>query len=313
MNNFRPETWAEYFGQKKIIQNLKVFVNSAIKQKKVLDHIVISGSSGMGKTSLAFLLAKILKVKMHYLNGPSLQKQSDLVSVLSFIKENDILFIDEVHALSKELLEVLYPILEDGKLNVIIGKEYNSKIINLKIPDFTLIVATTEISRLADPFLNRFPIKFELDNYNLNEIEDLIMINAQKLNLNFAPSCSKILANHSRSTPRIAINLLKRIHDFVINDDKDLVDEKYLHDILHRMEIYPKGLILNDIKYLNYLNSHKILGLNNMSQYLNLNQDHILHFIEPLLIRNSFIIRTPKGRVITEQGIEYIKNISYLK
>ncbi|PPE05172.1 Holliday junction branch migration DNA helicase RuvB [Williamsoniiplasma lucivorax] len=310
MNNFRPETWDEYFGQKKIIQNLKVFVNSAVKRDRTLDHIVISGPSGMGKTSLAFLLSKILKVKLHYLNGPSLQKQSDLVSVLSFIKENDLVFIDEIHALSKELLEVLYPVLEDGKMNIIIGKEYNSKIINLKIPNFTLIVATTEISKLADPFLNRFPIRFELDNYSSEEIKDLLLINAQKLNLELNVGCAHILANHSRNTPRIAINLLKRIHDFVINDNVQLLDAKYLKEILHKMEIYPRGLILNDIKYLHYLYAHKVLGLNNLSQYLNLNQDHVLHFIEPLLIRNSFIIRTPKGRVITEQGIEYIKNIS---
>ncbi|WP_339020134.1 AAA family ATPase [Spiroplasma endosymbiont of Atherix ibis] len=183
-NIFRSSCLEEFIGQKNVISNLNVFVQYANKRNKSLDHILIHGSSGLGKTSLGYLVSKIMQKKIYVLNGPSLQKPSDIISPLTSLKENEILFIDEIHSVSKEVFEVLYPVLEDNKLNIIIGKEYNSKIVNIKIPNFTLIGATTELNKLTNTFVNRFPICFHFQHYSDFEIFQILKINSKKLNIN---------------------------------------------------------------------------------------------------------------------------------
>ena len=244
----------------------------------------------MGKTSLAYLLSHILGTKLHYLNGPNLQKPSDLVSVLSFIKEKEILFIDEIHAVSKEILEILYPVLEDNGLNVIIGKDYNSKIVNLKLPNFTMIGATTEINKIPLPFLNRFPIRLELEPYSLIELQKIILNNANHLNLHLTEKAAVLIASYARETPRIGINLLKRIDDFRIVKNYPTITPSLLLKIFQQMQLHP-------------------LGLNNLAQFLNLSPEHILNFTEPLLLKHELILRTAKGRKLTKKGFEYLEKI----
>ncbi|ATZ18742.1 Holliday junction DNA helicase RuvB [Williamsoniiplasma somnilux] len=309
LQDFRPATWDEYLGQKQIINNLKVYVEANKIKQTALDHILIHGPSGMGKTSLAYLIAKILKTKLIFLNGPSLQKPSDVISILSSIKENNILFIDEIHAINKEVLEVLYPVLEENKMSIIIGKDYNSKVINLKLPPFTLIGATTEINRLAFPFINRFPINFELTNYNEDEITQIVLNIADKISLKLDLKIAKLIANYSRKIPRVSINLLKRISDFSITYNKTEITTEFVINVFKEMGIYELGLTKKDLEYLFLLKEHNVMGIETISQVLNTSTPNVLNFIEPLLLQEKLIIKTYKGRKITNQGIMYLDKI----
>ncbi|AKU79751.1 Holliday junction branch migration DNA helicase RuvB [Spiroplasma turonicum] len=309
-NNLRPNCFDEYIGQKNIIENLKIFIESAIKRKDSLDHILLNGNSGLGKTSLAILIAKTMSKKIYTLNGTSLQKPSDIISPLTSLKEGEFLFIDEVHACSKEVFEVLYPVLEDGRINVIIGKEYNSKIINIKLANFTLIAATTEINKLSIPFINRFPINFNFKDYNDEEIAKIIEINIKKININLNYKTINIISKYCKSNPRVAINLLKRLQDYIICDNVNIVDENTILKILNKLEIYKYGISSLEINYLKLLQNYKILGLEHIAQLLSLSQSIIVSNIEPILYKNSLIIKTPKGRKITSKGEIYLRKIN---
>ncbi|ASP28276.1 Holliday junction DNA helicase RuvB [Spiroplasma corruscae] len=308
INNLRPKSFDEYIGQKNVVENLKIFIESAKKRCVSLDHIILNGNSGLGKTSLAYLIASTMNKKIFVLNGTSLQKPSDIISPLTSIKEGEFLFIDEVHACSKEVFEVLYPVLEDNRINVIIGKEYNSKIINVKINSFTLIVATTEINKLALPFINRFPINLNFKEYNANEIEKILNINANKMQMQLTDSNYKLLATYCKNNPRVAINLLKRIYDYLtMNNDQKINNDKLL-EILKKLEIYKYGISQQEIDYLIILQRYNTLGLENISHLLSISQQLIITSIEPILYKNNLINKTPKGRIITQKGIEYLKN-----
>ncbi|WP_338984257.1 Holliday junction branch migration DNA helicase RuvB [Spiroplasma endosymbiont of Diplazon laetatorius] len=307
-NIFRPSCLDEFIGQKNVIDNLNVFVQSANKRNKSLDHILIYGSSGLGKTSLGYLVSKIMKKKIYVLNGPSLQKPSDIISPLTSLKENEILFIDEIHSVSKEVFEVLYPVLEDNKLNIIIGKEYNSKVVNIKIPNFTLIGATTEINKLNTPFINRFPISFHFKHYSENEISEILKINCKKLSIELEDQVISFIARFCQNTPRVAINLLKRIYDYIIIVDANKVDIDLIKDIFKKLEIYDFGLNSQEVNYLKLLNEHNFLGIETIQQVLGLQQQIIIKNIEPILIRNFLIEKTIKGRRITRKGKEWLES-----
>ncbi|AGJ90746.1 Holliday junction branch migration DNA helicase RuvB [Mycoplasma putrefaciens] len=306
---FRPETWDEYIGQDHIISNLKIFLASAKKQNKVVDHIFLYGPSGYGKTSLAFLLSKQLKTQIRILNGPSLQKSSDIISVLTSIKEKDIIFIDEIHAVNKEILEIIYPTLEENKLNIIIGKDYNSKVVNIELPKFTMIVATTEINKIPIPLLNRFPISFTLEEYDLKDMSKIVELYCKKLNLKLEECLYSYIANHCRQTPRIAINLIKRINDHIVVDNPKTIDINYIDNVFNKLGIFKLGLTVTEIKYLKIISKNKVMGLENISHLLNTTPMIISNNIEPFLIRQNLIIRTFKGREITLKGYEYIKDV----
>ncbi|AXK51197.1 Holliday junction branch migration DNA helicase RuvB [Spiroplasma alleghenense] len=303
---FRPKTWKEYFGQENIINNLKVYVSSAKIQGKSLDNILIHGPSGMGKTSLAYLISKVMNQKIHILNGPSLQKPSDLISTLTSIKEKEILFIDEIHAVTKEVLEILYPVLEEGKLSVIIGKDYNSKVINIKIPDITIIVATTELNKLPVPFSNRFAINLHLKNYNIKEISQIVFRASEKIGLKLTEELACFLANHCKQVPRVAINILKRIYDYIVYEENDILTISRLKTILEKMNIYDYGLTDVDINYLLIVKEYQPIGIETISHIASIPISVILSVIEPPLLIQNLIKRTSKGRMLTDDGISIL-------
>ncbi|ALD66400.1 Holliday junction branch migration DNA helicase RuvB [Spiroplasma cantharicola] len=306
-NIFRPNSLEEFIGQKNIINNLNVFVMSAQKRNKNLDHILIHGPSGLGKTSLGYLVSKIINKKIHILNGQSLQKPSDIISPLTSLKENEILFIDEIHSVSKEIFEVLYPVLEDNKLNIIVGKEYNSKVVNIKLANFTLIGATTEINKLVEPFKNRFSILFHFQHYSDNEITEIIKLNCKKLNMNLDIEVIKYISKFCQNTPRVAINLLKRIYDYIIILELKNVNIEIIKNIFLELEIYKFGLSNQELLYLKLLYKHSTLGIETIQQVMGLQQQIIIKTIEPILIRNFLIEKTVKGRKITEKAILWLE------
>ncbi|KAJ3616861.1 hypothetical protein Zmor_008985 [Zophobas morio] len=305
----RPEKFAEYIGQQNVIENLKVYIASAAKQNKVLDHIIVHGPSGMGKTSLANLIAKEMNKKIIILNGPALQKPSDIISPLTTLKQNEFIFIDEVHAVSKEVLEVIYPVLENNELSVILGKDYNSKIINIKLQPFTMICATTEINKLPLPFVNRFSINFHLQPYTMSEIEMIILNYARKINFELTKEVAKFIAPYTKNNPRISLNILKRIHDYVVTENPKVVDVAYVHSILNKMQIYQYGIANVEIRYLKSLHEFGILGIDSIAQIIDLPQNIIISTIEPTLIKNGLIKKTVRGRIITERGDKLLNKI----
>ncbi|AHI52872.1 Holliday junction branch migration DNA helicase RuvB [Spiroplasma culicicola] len=307
INNIRPSVFDEYIGQEKIINNLKVYIDAAKIRNSKLDHMILHGNSGLGKTSLAYLIAKQLNKKIYILNGPTLQKASEIISPLTSLKEGDILFIDEIHAVSKDVYEILYPVLEDNQLNLIIGKEYNSKIVNIKLPNFTLIVATTELNRLSDPFINRFAINFDFQNYTKPEISQILTLNVIKMNLNLSVEVIEYLSGFCKLNPRICINLLKRINDYIISQKPKKITIKYITNVLNNLNIYQYGLNLQDINYLKLISKHKYIGLDTIRQILNISTATILNIIEPNLISNELITKTVRGRTITKKGVDLLK------
>ncbi|PPE04462.1 Holliday junction DNA helicase RuvB [Entomoplasma ellychniae] len=308
--SFRPEKWEDFLGQSYIINSLKIYTQASVTNKKSLDNILISGPSGMGKTSLAYLIAKVLKVKIHIINGPNLAKPSDLISIITAIKENEVLFIDEIHSVSKEILEVLYPVIEDSKISIIIGKDYNSKIVDIKLPNFTIVCATTQVDRLAHPFINRFAIYFQLSDYTKQELSQIVKMTAEKLNIDISYESQLIIANHCRNTPRIIINLIKRINDYYTTNQINDFSPKSIYYVFRQMQIYEFGLYEKDFEYLKKLKEHKCLGVDYIGQMINVPSATIINNIEPILIKEKLITRTIKGRILTNKGIEYLnKNI----
>ena len=304
------DAWVEYQGQIRIITNLKMYVQSAMILQKPLDHTLIYGQSGMGKTTLAKIIAKVMNVKIHVLNGASLQKPSDIISVLTTLKPNEIIFIDEIHAISTQVSEILYPVLDEGKISLIIGQEYNAKNIQINLPPFTLITATTELEQLASPFLNRFPIYLGLDSYQSEEIGLIIVRYAQTINLPLNLTTAIFLGSYARKTPRIAINLTKRINDFYLTGKiKNLNDQAKLQQILHQLGFYEQGLTGDDLRYLQVLETSSPLGLENITQRLNIPWKMIKSMIEPYLIGEGYVIRTNKGRMLTAKGKALIKKV----
>ncbi|WP_339022285.1 Holliday junction branch migration DNA helicase RuvB [Spiroplasma endosymbiont of Crioceris asparagi] len=308
MNNnyFRPKAFAEYIGQKNIINSLNIYIQASLRRGESLDHILFYGAPGCGKTSLAFLIGIELASKVIFLNGPNLKKTSDLISVLANLKEKEIVFIDEIHAVEQDVLETLYPAIDDNRISLVIGKEYNSKVINIKIPNFTLIAATTELHKIPHPLMSRFSISYSFDEYSVDDIQKIVELTANKLGLELKQEWITAISLNCKTNPRIAINLLKRINDyFMILNER----EKDIQNIMNKIGIFNLGLTRDDIKYLKTLVDFTSLGLESLSQILNIPKNTILNNIEPFLLKENFIIRTSKGRKLTNKGINYINSL----
>ncbi|QBQ07680.1 Holliday junction DNA helicase RuvB [Spiroplasma gladiatoris] len=309
VNLNRPSNFDSYIGQENIIRNLKVYINSSLQRKCSLDHMLFYGCSGLGKTSLAYLISYELNKKIYVLNGTALQKPSDIISPLTSLKEGEILFIDEIHAISKEVFEVLYPVLEDNSLSVIIGKDYNSKIVNINLPNFTLICATTELNKLSDPFVNRFPISFYFEGYKVHEIAKILEINSKKYNLNINYEILEFIANFCKNNPRIAINILKRINDYIVIEKPTKITKEYITSILNTLNIYKYGLNNQDLFYLKILKENKVIGIESIKQIMNTQISIITNNIEPNLLLHGIIRKTSKGRVLTDKGFDFLNEL----
>lgn len=309
LNPLRPQNFDEFIGQSAIVESLKIYIKAAKMRDTSLDHTLLVGHAGLGKTTLAYLISRELGQNIIVLNANSIERPKDLIISLSKINEGDILFIDEIHALSKNCEEILYSAMEDFYINLNLKNDLKKEIVRFDLPPFTLIGATTRVEELSKPLLDRFSINFTFRKYSVDEIKKILINATNRLNIIYKSRALKVIASVSRFTPRIALNYLKRINDYALIDNIKYVDHVYVCDTLKKLGIMNKGLRELDIRYLKMLHfdyDDKPVGINTISSFLNENVKVIEDIVESFLIELCFIRKTSKGRIITEKGINYL-------
>jgi Holliday junction DNA helicase RuvB len=305
----RPKDWENYVGQEKIKRNIKIIIEAAKKRKETPDHLLLYGGSGLGKTSLSYLIAKEIKANIRVISGPAIERAGDLAALLTNLSEGEVLFIDEFHRINKICEEYLYPALEDFKLNIILGKGPMAKTMELKLPRFTLIGATTRIALLSAPLRNRFGATFQLDFYEEKDIEKIIQRSAGILGTEIKPEAIKIIAKCSRFTPRVANRLLKRVRDFAQVEEKGIITKEIAKKALEFLEIDQIGLEPGDRRILETIIKKfegGPIGLQALAAAASEEKDTILDIYEPYLMKLGFIERTHKGRIATKLAYQHL-------
>jgi len=305
----RPATWDEYIGQDKIKKNLKIILEAAKNRGESSDHLLFYGQAGLGKTTLAHLVAKELNANLKITSGPALEKMGDLAAVLTGLEKGDLLFIDEAHRLNRMIEEVLYPAMESRKLHLIIGKGPAARSLALDLPPFTLIAATTRADLLSGPLRSRFGASFKLDYYDLNDIKAIIQRSAELLKLKINKEGINILAKASRFTPRVANRLLKRVRDYSeVNSIKE-IDAGTAKKTLEMLEIDELGLELQDRRLLEVIIKKfkgGPVGVNTLAAALSDERGNIEDLYEPYLISIGLLNRTAAGRIATEEAYKHL-------
>ncbi len=305
----RPQVFDEYIGQTDVKENIKVFVTAAKMRNTSLDHVLLYGPPGLGKTTLSHIIANELGVNIKTASGPTIEKSGDLAAILSTLEPYDVLFIDEIHRIPRYIEEILYSAMEDFKLDIVIGTEGQSRNINIDLPPFTLVGATTRAGDLSSPLRDRFGITCKLNYYTTEELKTIVKRSARVLNLNIDDKAAEIIAKRSRRTPRIANRLLKRISDFALVKGLDVINESITNESLKRLNVDESGLDKTDIEYLesliNKFNGGPV-GIESIAASIGEEQTTIEDVIEPFLLQEGFIKRTIRGRQVTDKTYEYL-------
>ena len=306
----RPQKWDEYIGQESIKNNLKILLKAASERNETPEHLLFYGPAGLGKTTLAHLIAKELNAQMKITSGPAIERVGDLASILTNLSPGDLLFIDEAHRLNKLIEEILYPAMESGSLDIIIGKGPSARTIQLDLPPFTLIAATTRIAMLSSPLRSRFSGgTFRLEFYNEDEIKKIILRSAKILGVEIGEEAAKEIAKRSRFTPRIANHLLKRCRDYAQVHKREKIDAEAAQKALDLLEIDHVGLNAHDRRILEILIdkfSGGPVGLQTLAAASSEEMETIEEVCEPYLIQLGFLERTPRGRVATPRAYEHL-------
>ncbi len=298
----RPKFIEEFNGQKNIIDNLKIIVKAAKQRSEPLDHVLFYGPPGLGKTTLAHIIANEYQSSIKMTSGPVLERSGDLASILTNLEEGDILFIDEIHRLNKNVEEAIYPALEDFGLDIILGKGPSARTVRLDLPKFTLVGATTKVGSISNPLRDRFGAIFKLDFYSPEELMKIIVRSATILNMEIDAESVKIIALRSRGTPRIANKLLKRVRDYSQVAGVSKIMTKHVNEIMGKIGVNEHGLDSEDLKYLETIEKKfdgGPVGLTTLAAALSEDVDTIENVIEPFLLQRGLIKRTSKGRVLT--------------
>jgi len=305
----RPGSFDEYIGQKDVKENIKVFVSAAKMRNVSLDHVLLYGPPGLGKTTLSHIIANELGVGIKTASGPTIEKSGDLAAILSTLEPYDVLFIDEIHRIPKYIEEILYSAMEDFKLDLVIGSEGQSRSIQIDLPPFTLVGATTRAGDLSSPLRDRFGITCKLNYYTTEELTTIVKRSARVLDLSIEDEAATIIARRSRKTPRIANRLLKRVSDFALVNGNGIIDEDITNSSLNRLHVDEYGLDSTDIEYLssliNKFNGGPV-GIESIAASIGEEQTTIEDVIEPFLLQEGFIKRTTRGRQVTDKTYEYL-------
>lgn len=306
--NLRPKTFKEYIGQENLKEKISISIQAAKKRNTTVDHILLYGPPGLGKTTLAGVIANEMNGNLKITSGPILDKAGDLASILTSLEENDILFIDEIHRLNTQVEEMLYPAMEDGELDIMIGKGPSARSIRIELPPFTLIGATTRAGLLSSPLRDRFGISHKMDYYDIEEIEQILRRGSNILNIDMDKQGCNLLAKRSRGTPRIANRLLKRVRDYSEIKCKGIIDGKTAKEALSLFGIDEVGLDELDRNIISSIIENYDggpVGIETLSLLLGEDKRTLEEVYEPYLIKVGFIKRTNRGRVVTQKAYEY--------
>jgi len=314
-NRLRPVDFTEYIGQTKVVQNIEVMVESAKIRKQAMDHALLSGPPGLGKTSLAMIVANALGSELHVISGPAIERKGDLAAILTNLQPKDVLFIDEIHRMHISVEEILYSAMEDYRLDIVIGQGPAARTMQIEIAPFTLIGATTRSGLLSNPLRDRFMANLHFDFYQPEELAQIVQNNAAKLGIKIEDEARDMIASCSRGTPRIANRVLRRVRDFSLVRGKDIICPTEVSTSLGLMDIDSEGLDRMDRKILSVIQDYYgggPVGIEALCATLSEDRSTIEDVFEPYLLKEGFILRTPRGREISERAKEHLVKFTEL-
>lgn len=309
VQSLRPKKLNDYIGQTKVVQNLKMFISAVKKRGNPTEHILFYGPSGTGKTTLSNIVANELGSEIKITSGAVIERAGDIAAILTSMNDKDVLFIDEIHRLPKNVEEVLYPVMEEFALDIIIGKGPSARTVRLSVPHITIIGATTRLAMLSTPLRERFGLLLRLDYYSEKELMNIILRSSKMLKFNLSEESAMSIAKRSRGTPRIAVRILNRVRDVRDMSEDSNIDLKKLDDLFSMMELDDLGLSNIDRKYLNVLGKkfkNNPLGVETIASSLSEDKKTIEEFVEPYLLQIGFIKKTSRGRILTEDALNHI-------
>jgi holliday junction DNA helicase RuvB len=309
-NSLRPRSLSEYIGQEKIKENLSVFIEAALARGEPLDHLLFHGPPGLGKTTLAHIISREMGVQIHTTSGPVVEKPGDLAAILTNLESGDVLFVDEIHRLSPVVEEILYPAMEDFKLDIIIGQGPSARTIKLDLAPFTLVGATTRSGLLTNPLRDRFGILFRLDFYSEDELRRIVERSSSILNVPVDREGAEEIAGRSRATPRVANRLTRRVRDFAQVRGNGIMDRETARNALEMLDVDPSGLDGMDRKFLEtiiFKFDGGPVGIDTLAAAIGEERDTLEDVYEPYLIKEGFVDRTPRGRVATRRAFDLCK------